>query len=175
MGYNERFLQSLRWIRVKVILKKQNSCFISQWSLFKVETLYIKHRNMMLNAKKKKCQNSRKDVSKFTNPVLESTVLSFWNWGALGSNRSWDKYIFKICRDVDRPSHCHTEWSKSERRKQILYINTPIYGIHKKWYRWTYLQNRDTDVENKHGYQAGKGRGMLWIGKLGLTYSPYCV
>ena len=39
---------------------------------------------------------------------------------------------------------------KSEREKQILYINTYIWNL-EKWYTWTSLQgrNRDTDVENK--------------------------
>ena len=28
-----------------------------------------------------------------------------------------------ICRDVDVPTDCYTEWSKSEREKSMLYIN----------------------------------------------------
>ena len=31
------------------------------------------------------------------------------------------------CSDVDEPRACYTEWSKLE--KQVLYINTHIYGI----------------------------------------------
>ena len=40
---------------------------------------------------------------------------------------------------------------KSEREKQIPYINTYRWGL-EKWYKRTYLQsrNRDTDVKNKH-------------------------
>ena len=55
-----------------------------------------------------------------------------------------------ICRDMDGPRDCHTEWSKSEREKQISYI-MHICGIWKNWYRRSYLQsrNRDTDIENK--------------------------
>ena len=55
-----------------------------------------------------------------------------------------------ICRDMDGPRDCHTEWSKSEKEKQILYINACMWNI-EKWYRWSYLQsrNRDTDIENK--------------------------
>ena len=55
-----------------------------------------------------------------------------------------------ICSDMDISRDCHTEWSKSEREKQILYINAYIWNL-EKWYRWTGLQgrNRDTDVENK--------------------------
>ena len=64
---------------------------------------------------------------------------------------------YVICRDMDGPRGWHTEWSKTERGKQILNINTYMWNL-EKWYRWTYLQsrNRDTDVENKHGYQGGK-------------------
>ena len=76
------------------------------------------------------------------------------------------------CREVDGPRDCHTEWSKSEREKQILYINTYMWNL-EKWYRWTGLQgrNRDTDVENKRkDTKGGKGRVVVgWIGRLGLT------
>ena len=43
-----------------------------------------------------------------------------------------------------------TEWSKSEREKQISYIDAYRWNL-EKWYIWTYLQsrNRNTDVENK--------------------------
>ena len=34
-----------------------------------------------------------------------------------------------ICRDMDGPRDCHTEWNKSEREKQISYILTHICGI----------------------------------------------
>jgi len=36
-----------------------------------------------------------------------------------------------ICRDADVPGECHTERNKSEREKQISYINAYIYGIYK--------------------------------------------
>ena len=39
---------------------------------------------------------------------------------------------FLICRDVDGPRDCHTEWSKSEREKQILYINAYMWNL-EKW------------------------------------------
>ena len=70
---------------------------------------------------------------------------------------------YAICRDMDGPRGCHTEWSKTERRKQILNINTYMWNL-EKWYRWSYLQsrNRDTDIENKHGYQGGRSREMNW-------------
>ena len=36
-----------------------------------------------------------------------------------------------ICSEVDGPRVCHTEWSKSEREKQILYANTYIWNLKK--------------------------------------------
>ena len=35
---------------------------------------------------------------------------------------------------------CKTEWSKSEREKQIPFNITYMWSL-EKWYRWTYLQN----------------------------------
>ena len=37
-----------------------------------------------------------------------------------------------ICSEVDGPRVCHTEWSKSEREKQIPYANTYIWNLKKK-------------------------------------------
>ena len=34
--------------------------------------------------------------------------------------------------EVDGPRDCHTEWSKSEREKQIPYANTYIWNLKKK-------------------------------------------
>ena len=57
----------------------------------------------------------------------------------------------------------HTKWSKSERE---IYDITYMWNI-KKWYKWTYLQNRNrfTDIENKHIVDKGE-RGMR--DKLGI-------
>ena len=34
-----------------------------------------------------------------------------------------------ICRDVDGSRDCHTEWSKSEREKQISYFNAYMWNL----------------------------------------------
>ena len=70
-----------------------------------------------------------------------------------------------ICRDVDRPRDCHTEWSKSEREKQISYNIAYMWNL-EKWYSWTYLQsrNRDTDIENRHMDTRGGERGWDELG-----------
>ena len=51
---------------------------------------------------------------------------------------------------MDGPRACHAEWRKSDRERQISYDIAYMWNL-KKWYKWTYLQNRNrvTDVENK--------------------------
>ena len=87
-----------------------------------------------------------------------------------------------ICRDMDGPRDCHTEWSKSEREKQILYINAYMWNL-EKWYRWTGLQGRSrgTDIENKRvdtkggkWREGGGGGGKNW--EIGIDiYTLICI
>ena len=47
---------------------------------------------------------------------------------------------------------------------QIPYINTCMYNL-EKWYRWFYLQNRNTDTDIKKktmDIKAGRGGGINW-------------
>ena len=68
-----------------------------------------------------------------------------------------------ICSNMVGPRDCHTEWSKSDTERQILYDITYMWNLKKIWYKWTYLQNRNrlTDFENKlmatKGERWGKG------------------
>ena len=50
--------------------------------------------------------------------------------------------------DESRP--CYTEWNKSEKEKQVSYINTYTWNL-ERWFWWTYFQgsNADADIENK--------------------------
>ena len=54
----------------------------------------------------------------------------------------------------------HTEWNKSEREKQVSYINVYIWNL-EKWYRRTDFQgrNRDTEVEKRHMDPEREGEG----------------
>ena len=107
-------------------------------------------------------------------------VVDIYN-GILLSHKKERNWV--ICRDLDGPRDCYTEWSKSEKEKQILYINAYMWNL-EKWYRWTGLQgrNRDTDIENKRmdtkGGKAGQGGGggdvMNW--KIGIDiYTLICI
>ena len=61
---------------------------------------------------------------------------------------------------ADESRACYTERNKSEREKQILYIDAYTWNL-EKWYWWTYLQgrNRDADVENGLAATVGEGEG----------------
>ena len=63
-----------------------------------------------------------------------------------------------ICSNMDGLRDCHTEWSKSDRKGQISYDIAYMWNL-KKWYKWTYLQNRNrvTDVKNKLTVNRGEG------------------
>ena len=61
---------------------------------------------------------------------------------------------------VEEPRAYYTEWSKSEREKQIPYMNTHAWNL-ERWYWWTYLQSSsgDTDIENRLAGTVGEGEG----------------
>ena len=99
--------------------------------------------------------------------------------GILLSHRMEQNWV--ICRGVDGPRDCHTVWSKSERKKQISYINAYMWNL-EKLYRWTSLQgkNRDTDVENKRmdtkGRKPGGDGGGVMNWEIGIDiYTLMCI
>ena len=67
----------------------------------------------------------------------------------LSHRKEWDN---AICSNMDGPWDGHTEWSKTDKDKYHMILL--IWNL-KRWYKWTYLQNRNrfTDIENKHVYQ----------------------
>ena len=80
-----------------------------------------------------------------------------WPWKQLIiKNRNFGGYLKWVF---------YTEWSKSERENQISYINTYIWNL-EKWYRWSYLQNRnrDTDIESKRMDTEGEMGGWDEMG-----------
>ena len=95
-------------------------------------------------------------------PLTDEWIKKMWYiytmeyYSAIKKEQNW-----VICRDVDGPRDCHTEWSKSEREKQISYINAYIWNV-EKWCRGTCLQgrNRDTDVVNKRMNTKGVKQGL---------------
>ena len=78
--------------------------------------------------------------------------------------------------EVNEPTACYTKWNKSEREKQISYINAYIWNLG-KWYWWTYLQgrNRDSDIENRFMDTAGEGEGRMNWGSSTEIHTSLCV
>ena len=51
------------------------------------------------------------------------------------------EHIWVSSNEVDEPGAYYTEWSKSERERQILYFNTYIWNL-ERWYQRSYMQGR---------------------------------
>ena len=113
-------------------------------------------------------QNSHKEKINW----VDEWIKKFWYVYTMEYYSALKKNIWVSPNEADEPKACYTEWSKSEREKQISYINTYL----EKWYWWTYLQgsNRDTDIENELVDTEGQG-GLEWIEKVALTYIHYHV
>ena len=63
---------------------------------------------------------------------------------------------------MDGPGDYHTKWCKSDRERKISYDIVYMRNLKKiKWYKWTYLQNRNrlTDLENEVMVTKGEGGG----------------
>ena len=56
-----------------------------------------------------------------------------------------------------------TEWSKSEREKQISCINTYVWNL-EKWYLWTYFRGRNGDTDREQTCRPSRERegGTNW-------------
>ena len=63
-------------------------------------------------------------------------VVDIYNGILLSHKKEW---IWVSWTDVDEPRACYTVWNKSEREKQLSYINAYIWNL-EKWYWLTYLQ-----------------------------------
>ena len=76
----------------------------------------------------------------------QETVVHIYSGILLSHRKEWTWVHWP---EVDKPRTYYTEWSKSEREKNILCSNEYTWNL-EKWYRWTYLQgrNRDADIEN---------------------------
>ena len=56
----------------------------------------------------------------------------FWKlWCSVIPKIVWPLRIWVSSSEVDEPRACYTEWSKLEREKQILYINTYVWNLEK--------------------------------------------
>ena len=85
---------------------------------------------------------------------MNKDMVHIFNGILLSHLKEWNN---AICSNMDGPGDYHTNWGKSERERQIIsYDIAYMRNLKKKWYKWTYLQNRNrlTDLENKHGWAS---------------------
>ena len=85
------------------------------------------------------------------------------------------EHIWVSSNELDEPRAYYTEWSKSERETQILYINAYIWNL-ERWYQWSYMWGNkgDRDVNNRILDSVGEGEGgMIWENSTETSTSPY--
>ena len=85
----------------------------------------------------------------------KEVVVHIYN-GVLLSHKKERNWV--ICRDVDGSRDCHTERSKSERKKQISYINAYMWNLEKmvQMNRFAGQKVRHRCREQTYGHQGGK-------------------
>ena len=88
-----------------------------------------------------------------------------WAGGA-----SSETFNIKICRDVDVPRVCHTDWSQKEKNrcyiKSLLYVESRKMG---QMNLFAKQKERQRSRGQMYGHQEGKG-WVGWIRGLTLTY-----
>ena len=82
--------------------------------------------------------------------------------------------IWVSSNEVDEPRAYFTEWSKSERERQILYINAYIWNL-EGWYWQSYMQGSkgDTDVNMRLLDSVEDKGGMIWESSIKTCTLPY--
>ena len=84
------------------------------------------------------------------------------------------EHIWVSSSEVDEPGAYYTEWSKSERETQILYINAYIWNLERP-YQWSYIQGSkgDTDIKKRLLDSVGGEGGIIWECSIETYTLPY--
>ena len=84
-------------------------------------------------------------------PSTDEWIKRIWykkiQWDITQPQKGWNNAIGS---NMDEPRDDHTQWSRSDRERQMSYDFPYMWNL-KKWYKWTCLQNRNrlTDIENR--------------------------
>ena len=76
----------------------------------------------------------------------------------------WKECLWISSNEVDETGAYYTEWSKSERKTPIQYINAYIWDL-EGWYRWHCMRDckSGTGVKNRLLGSLGEGEGgIIW-------------
>ena len=81
-------------------------------------------------------------------------VIHIYNRVSFSHLKEWNNII---CSNMNGPGDNHTKWSKSDRERHLLHDISYMQDL-KKWYKWSYLQerNRLTDLANEFVTAGGK-------------------
>ena len=96
------------------------------------------------------------------NRWMDTEIMVYIVNGILLSSKK--EHIWVGPNEVDEPRAYCTGWSKSERERQMLYINTCVWNL-ERWYWWTYLQGSNWRCTHREQTceQCEKERvGWIW-------------
>ena len=87
-------------------------------------------------------------------------MVHLYNGILLSHKKEW---IWVSWTELDESRACDVEWSKSDREKQIFYVNAYIWSLEKMVLIFLQGRNGDADVENGFADTAGGGEaGRNW-------------
>ena len=108
-------------------------------------------------------------------PLADEWIRKLWYIYTMEYYSAIKRSIWVSSNEVDEPKACYTEWSKSEKDRQILYINPYIWNL-EKWYWRSYMQGSkgNTDVKNRllDSVEEGEDR-MIWENSTEMHVLPY--
>ena len=78
--------------------------------------------------------------------------------------------IWVSSNEVDEPGAYYTEWNKSEREKQISYINPCMWNLEQRYW-WTSLQTEAQGERTDLWARARRGRGR-WVESADASSRP---
>ena len=84
-------------------------------------------------------------------------VVCIYNGIRLSHKKEWNN---AICSNMNGPGDYHTKQSQSDRERQVSHDIIYLWNL-TKWYKWSYLQNRNrlTDTESKFTVTKGDSWG----------------
>ena len=80
--------------------------------------------------------------------------------------------IWVCSNEEDEPGAYYTEWSKSERARKILYINTFIWNLERQYQQFYFYGSNNTDVKRLLDSAEGND-GMIWESNIEIYTLPY--
>ena len=87
--------------------------------------------------------NHRQKCKSWNNTTLRRKHRSKFSWPQLSNG---------LLEMTPKAQACHTKWSKSEKEK--YHMTSLKCGIKKKWYKWTYKAERDSQTLWMNTYMA---------------------